>query len=756
MSLIEDLSSPNIRIRRKAIEQLARRGQPEDIRSLINALCREQGDVNKLNATIQALSRLGMTVVPALGELLTDPDDDTRIYAVQALGATGDAHAAEHLIAALQDDNPNVRYHAIESLGSLGNRVAVRPLLDNLQPEDYFLTFATIEALGRLGDPAAIPTLQTLLQNKTYSAPAAEALGQIGTRQVIAPLCHWLESPSGEALPAARALARAAGRYPAGSTEARLFALLTAQRLGKKGRARLASAHNEIDGEGALALAHVLGWLDASTARDGLLALLDDPAARATAAQALSKMRPAPVDGLIEKLQAKDIETRISAAEVLGSIGDARAVPALIRQLEHPEDQLVAVAATALGKIGAADAYQPLCRHLGHPNPVTRLSVLGAINSLGHPEHTQCMIAVLREGTPAARISAIHSLGYFGDPTAFPAIASALTDADTNIRQAAVEALPYFDNSAARQALENALHDPSTQIRCAAARALGNCPPAFASPLLQSALQDDYPWVRLHACRSLGQLGNPEVIPAIAPLLNDPAPHVRLTAIQTLGVLDTHAGVALLLQARDDEIPETRTTVLRALGCTRHPAALQPLLEALTHDSTEIRLAAARGLEELGNAQAVEHLVAALQREAEPELTRALTRALGQITTPESIAALTGLLEAPDVQAEAQKQLIRIGEAAIPTLRAALNDIRRPTGTRLRAAAALHAMQTPTASQALLQALDDPDEDVRLLAVEALGISGSLAGRRKLHQLAKSDPSPVVRSLAHQLLIELE
>jgi HEAT repeat protein len=113
------------------------------------------------------------------------------------------------------------------------------------------------------------------------------------------------------------------------------------------------------------------------------------------------------VPGLIKALGSHKTAVRIAAAEALGHVGDASAVPALIVAFKDWDMREAAV--EALAHIGAA-ALEPL-------------------------------IAALRDGDRDVRIYAAGALGQIGDTRAVKPLISALQDQGMLVRVAAADAL---------------------------------------------------------------------------------------------------------------------------------------------------------------------------------------------------------------------------------------------------------------------------------------------------------------------------
>lgn len=89
------------------------------------------------------------------------------------------------------------------------------------------------------------------------------------------------------------------------------------------------------------------------------------------------------VDDLAKVLEVeKDDKARIAAAVSLGRLGDARAVPPLIRALADRSPVVRGVAASALGHIGDARAIAPLERLLSDPSDAVRARAREALQTI--------------------------------------------------------------------------------------------------------------------------------------------------------------------------------------------------------------------------------------------------------------------------------------------------------------------------------------------------------------------------------------
>jgi hypothetical protein len=142
---------------------------------------------------LQLLSLTGVDLTSSLVDLMRHPDADLRIQVALALGTQAGPEAVNALMLALDDEDMNVRFHAIEALGKLGPAAAVERLAAIAESHDFFLAFPALDALSRISDAAVAPRLVPLLRDDLVGAQAAEALGQLGDEEAVAPLVEALD-----------------------------------------------------------------------------------------------------------------------------------------------------------------------------------------------------------------------------------------------------------------------------------------------------------------------------------------------------------------------------------------------------------------------------------------------------------------------------------------------------------------------------------------------------------------------------------
>lgn len=239
--------------------------------------------------------------------------------------------------------------------------------------------------------------------------------------------------------------------------------------------------------------------------------------------------------------------------------------------------------------------------------------------------------------------------------------------------------------------------------------------PAELAPIFRGLTNGD-PRVRRIAVRALGRMERPELVPQILPLLSDDAPPVRAEAANALGqaVFNGDAALvsgSLVAQLTSEGNPAVRGAILQTLGRLPYESAEmvhtveQVLVRSLVFDDISLpstTLGAARGIESLFRRHGATHT-----------------------PSPESVVRL--------------EQAARLGRSGSPPF-----DENSAVRVRRLATAALVAAQR--AHPALIrESRNDPDLEVRRLAVMAARVQDSLDERSQIILGALRDLAPTVR-----------
>ncbi|MEN3039247.1 MAG: HEAT repeat domain-containing protein, partial [Candidatus Kryptonium sp.] len=199
------------------------------------------------------------------------------------------------------------------------------------------------------------------------------------------------------------------------------------------------------------------------------------------------------VPDFIIALKSEDSGVRIDAAIVLGMIGDARAVDALVSALRDENSDVQKFALEALEKI-SSDWFR----------------------SDEAKRQVPDFIVALKSENIRVRVDAAKVLGKISDIRAMGALISALRDEDGDVRKSALEALEkissdWFRSDEAKRQVPDfivALKSENIRVRVDAAKVLGKISDIRAMGALISALRDEDGDVRKSALEALEKISS--------------------------------------------------------------------------------------------------------------------------------------------------------------------------------------------------------------------------------------------------------
>lgn len=501
-----------------------------------------------------------------------------------------------------------------------------------------------------------------------------------------------------------------------------------------------------------------------------------DDDSRLIALDALVSLGPTALPMLINALADPSAAIRAAAAETLGKIGDESAGGHLVVLLHDSEGMVRAEAAKALGRLKYGDATPHLIRLLTDMKTDVRREAIGALGRIGSPAFDQ-LIGALDAPSKEMLAGAAEALGAIGERRAIPhlirhigeggAVIPALIKFDVAVirpleevvasgsREEKLAALAVLDSVGinATYLIERACRDDDAVVAEKAGLLLRGeeaeaAPPEVddVSPLIHELLMGNKE-AQIRSAQLLALRGAAAVPPLIEILIKGNREQ-RATAGEILSEIRGPA-VQELQRLLSEGGRDTRVAVALLLGKIGDGMSVAPLIRMLSDSDYHIRKAAAESLGFSGSAQAVPALITSLS-DQDPDVSVAAIRALGYIGDPEAIPSLIRMLADEDfsVRSAAVESLAGMDEEGIAPLVAALSDPEKEV--RSGAAEALKeigwrpdddevmarfllaqglwsevAHVGERAIPVLISASTDPDEDVRMGVIRALGKTGS-------------------------------
>ncbi len=199
---------------------------------------------------------------------------------------------------------------------------------------------------------------------------------------------------------------------------------------------------------------------------------------------------------LLTLLQDEHPDTRGTAAESLGKIGDRSALPAVLPLLTDPVPAVRAATAQALGRVATPDdgaVIAGLARLLNDSDSRVRHAAALAIGEIEpSPRQLTSVADLLRASDVQIRRAAVRALISLDTGQVIEWLLPLLDDPDAEVRQGAVSALGLSGDARVTAALSKRLvHDPSPAVRTEAAYHLGELSGQDTRPLLRTALEKE-------------------------------------------------------------------------------------------------------------------------------------------------------------------------------------------------------------------------------------------------------------------------
>ena len=470
----------------------------------------------------------------------------------------------------------------------------------------------------------------------------------------------------------------------------------------------------------------------------GMLASQENAGLRNSAVEALERLGTLAVQALCRHIGDSDHDVRKFVIDILGSIGDAAAVPLLIHALDDPDPNVSASAAENLGKIADPRAVSPLVQALAKSDVWLRYTILEALSRIGKPVPIEVIIPLAAENL--LKKAVFDCLGTIGDAEAVPILVEGLKEKVRNAREAAATALIKV-----RERLPDDLAARSMDTRL---KALAGTP--FVDGLLASLETSDR-GLKEALVRILGLIGDDR---STARLLHgcrdDRLRRYCLLAFGNMG----EAGTRSLLQAFPTADDEERCFIAFVCGELKYSGCAPLLRAGMADECAMLRKVCAVAAGKIELASLIEDLVPLLEDD-ETDVREGAIEALSRLAAREGAQVLGIANELAGADTFEERRFAAI-------LYAALNDAEKLSllikdenaAVRKAAVDSLAELKSPVAVPHLVMALADEDADVRIAAAGALG---EIGGDNVLEPLflALKDEDPWVKCAALKSLGKL-
>jgi len=418
----------------------------------------------------------------------------------------------------------------------------------------------------------------------------------------------------------------------------------------KQAVAPLIAALDDQETDVKCSAAAALGKLGDPRAVEPLIKSLEDILVRKSAARVLQRLGKVATPGLLAALEHDNKDVRRYVAEILGNLEDPTAVEPLIKSLGDDDSSVRRSVATALGNLGDLRAVQPLIKLLkdGNTDAVTPLG------QLGDPQAVQPLLNALSKKQHYTTQNAIKAALHKLDDAAIPYFLAALDHDDKAVRRYASEQLDRLGWEPRRD---------KDKIRYYLARehyaSLAKLGPVAVDALINDLVVNDSG----RAAWALGETGDPSAVEPLIAALKSTDKELQRSSAMALGKIgDTRATEPLMALFKKGNW-RLKKMVADVLGKIGDASATDMLIKALKRKNWQIQRASVIALGKIGDARAVNPIIDLLHEQKDLFVILASAQALGNIGDARATEALDSLVEDENwlIREAALRALHRIG-----------------------------------------------------------------------------------------------
>jgi len=362
---------------------------------------------------------------------------------------------------------------------------------------------------------------------------------------------------------------------------------------------------------------------DAAALQVALEALQDvKGTTRRLAAQILGKMQAAAaIPSLTTRLFDPEPEVRVAVMAALGNLRALSALPEIIAQLDEPDDQVREQALAVIADFGtrvSPELVEKLVDILNHDDCIlVQAQAAATLTVLGAGERVMPSLMLwLYSKDERTRLAALRTIdqagAYFKIPLESKPLLNALADHSPVIRRSAVLALASFPEFAVSQALVGLLRDTDDSVRAAAAAVLRQRG-AGDRQLLLELIESDDPAVD-GALDAFGP-GQTEILNPLRKYVGREISRTRALRSKFASLPPAGRNVNFLRDRLRVQIANGEGRLIRVVGLLGDQQTMELIRKSLNGVNLENRAAGLEALETIGDRQLSREIVLLLEEE---------------------------------------------------------------------------------------------------------------------------------------------
>jgi cyclophilin family peptidyl-prolyl cis-trans isomerase/HEAT repeat protein len=433
------LSSPDAKIRSRAVLAAGRIGNPAILSSLHNLIKDPDPHVRREVAFAlgQIKSRKGL---PFTFELLKDNDQEVQRFAIEAVGRIGGLETTGSILPFLDHEQTIVREQAALALALIKDRSTVPVLINKIRKQDP-AQWSYIYALYRLADRSTIPVLHEVLANPSPSPSTGEPSSLLFALKTFWTLKEPLKDSEFKSM------------FQHSDQRVRQNALDVAAAAGKNSVCdAIRDSSQTMNILTRLKSIEVMGTLQCSDVEEKMKLLSEaQPTVRAAALQLISKEEKDAIFPAIQRA-ASDASwiVRAQAARTIPGMGKDYALM-LLQKLMADSDSVVRQAAIeSLGEYmpDSAEMLEPLLKSADFTIRATAADILAKTNDSKYVPALIDAYAMSTNPTEIeGRAAILDAVTSYRDSRTISILTLALKDPEYAVRQRAIDAMKKLNGN---------------------------------------------------------------------------------------------------------------------------------------------------------------------------------------------------------------------------------------------------------------------------------------------------------------------
>ncbi len=421
------------------------------------------------------------------------------------------------------------------------------------------------------------------------------------------------------------------------------------------------------------------------------LLLSERDAASPEARKALESLRNiggAAIPRVIDAFATADKEHSGALVTLLATLLDDNTFPLYADGLGHSNKLCVAGVTKALTISGSYDTNK-LMELLGKEQ-VFKPALIEILGVVRKRLNARELLKRAYELEPREKAAIFKIIGDIAGPELVPDLIARVEGKDPSVRLNIIELLSRFNQPDVARALERQLKDRNKMVRKAALEALAAMPGERDIGLICSLLADPELEVQARAVDLVVKIRHPDTMKHLVNVLKDESEFARRSAVEVLNEIAEPNTIKYLLTALEDGDWWVRSRASDALAKIGGPKVMDAVLQLVGDKSDNIRRSAIEILNQTKDERAVNHLITAT-RDNDWWVRERAADALAEIRSEKAAPALLEMLAGdPRSVPAALRALGRLGSSAV--------------------------------LPQLLPMLDRPEKDIRIEAVNAIGL----------------------------------